>query len=101
MSNQPPLTSAQIGVAIRAFRSETCPACGIEKYRSLESFCEECLRRLPSYLCEGVSDRDRFIELFHPALAYLQQEAIDSRSHGALPPRQPEPVATGSEEAGS
>lgn len=85
MLNQQPLTSAQVGAAIKAFRSEWCPACGAGKYRSLETFCEDCQRRLPPHLREGISDRAQFIELFHPALAYIRQNAVDSKS-GRIPP---------------
>lgn len=81
MHDQQPLTPAQVGAAIKAFRSEWCPACGVEKHRNQESFCEDCLLRLPSHLREGISQRKQFIELFHPALAYIKQSAVDSRSN--------------------
>ena len=101
MPNQQPLTSAQVGAAVKAFRSEWCPACGTEKYRSLETFCEDCQRRLPPHLKEGISDRSRYIELFHPALDYIRQNALDSRSDGIPPTSRPRrPETTGWEEDG-
>ena len=81
MHDQQPLTPSQVGAAIKAFRSEWCPACGIEKHRNQESFCEGCLLRLPTNLREGISDRKQFIELFHPALACIKQNAVDSPSN--------------------
>lgn len=80
MAYQQLLSPAQIGAAVTAFRSEWCPACGVEKYRSLEAFCGDCQRRLPSHLREGISDRCRYIELFYPALDYIRQSAVNSRS---------------------
>lgn len=65
--------AAQIGSAIRAFRSEACPACGGQKTRKPDPFCEMCLSRLPPGFREGFSDRSRFVELFHPAMAHLRK----------------------------
>ena len=84
MSNPRTLTSDEVDDAVRALRSGTCPACGAEKYPSLESFCEVCLRKLPSRLQEEISDGSRYIELFHPALAYLQREDMRQRSAGPM-----------------
>ena len=102
MPNQQPLTSAQVGAAVKAFRSEWCPACGAGKYRSLEAFCEDCLRRLPLHLKEGISDRAQFIELFHPALAHIRQNAADPGS-GRVPPTSspPRPETTRREDDAS
>lgn len=82
MSNPRSLTSGQVDEAVKALRSGTCPACGVEKYASLESFCEGCLRKLPSRLQEEISDGTRYIELFHPAHAYLQREEVRQSSVG-------------------
>lgn len=66
------LLAAQIGLAIRAYRSETCPACGREKTKVTDPFCDACFVRLPLSYRDAFCDRSRFIELFHPALAHLQ-----------------------------
>ena len=84
MSIQRSLTSEQVDEAVKALRSGTCPACGVEKYPSLESFCEDCLRKLPSRLQEEISEGSRFIELFHPALAHLQREEFRRSPIGPL-----------------
>ena len=92
MSNQQPLTSAQVGAAVKAFRSESCPACGVEKYRSLETFCEDCMRRLPPHLREGISDRSRYVELFHPALDFIKQNAVESKTAEPSTSHRPAPA---------
>jgi hypothetical protein len=56
----------------------------MEKYPSLESFCEECLRKRPSRLQEEISERTRYVELFHPALAYLQREVSRRSPDGPM-----------------
>ena len=84
MSIQRSLTSEQVDEAVKALLSGTCPACGVEKYPSLESFCEDCLRKLPSRLQEEISDVPRYIELFHPALAYLKREEIRQSPAGPM-----------------
>ena len=65
--------STQIGAAIRAFRSEHCPACEGEKFRVEDPFCTPCLGRLPESLRDAFHDRSRFLELFHPAMAHLRE----------------------------
>ena len=69
------MTPNEIGNAIRAFRSPTCPACGAEKELRTDPFCDGCLSRLPADLLERVTDRDTYLEAFNPALEYL-------RAHG-------------------
>ena len=68
------LLSAQIGAAIRAFRSETCPWCNGEKAEVTDPFCDECLLRLPLSYRHGFCDRSNFIDLYHSALAHLQEQ---------------------------
>ena len=65
--------STQIGTAIRAFRSESCPACDGQKYKINDPFCKGCLLRLPLNFLEAFADRSRFLELFHPAMALLRK----------------------------
>ena len=84
MSDQRSLTSEQVDDAVKALRAGTCPACGAEKYPTLETFCEGCLRKLPTRLQEEISDVPRYIELFHPALAYLKREEIRQSPAGPM-----------------
>jgi hypothetical protein len=65
------MTPNQIGDAIRAFRSKTCPACGSLKEIASNPFCDDCLSRLPADLLEIVTDRDTYLDGFTPALEYL------------------------------
>ena len=78
------LTSEQVDDAVRALRSGTCPACGVEKHPNLESFCDGCLRRLPSRLQEEISEGSRYLELFQPALAYVQREMMRQSPEGPM-----------------
>jgi hypothetical protein len=71
------MTTDEIGNAIRAFRSPTCPACGGLKELRADPFCDDCLARLPSDLLERVTDRGTYLEGFTPAFEYLR-----SNSHG-------------------
>ena len=66
------LLAAQIGAAIRAFRSETCPSCDDQKVRRTDPFCLQCLERLPIGFRDALRDTSRFIELFHPAMEFLR-----------------------------
>jgi hypothetical protein len=68
----PSLEPEQIGEAIRAFRAESCPACGGRKDLKSKPFCDECLRLLPLELRDRISDNSNFIETFHPAMKYLR-----------------------------
>lgn len=62
------MNATEIGRAIRAFRSEACPACGAEKIARADPFCPECMARLPDDLLERLHDRERFIGAFGPAM---------------------------------
>ena len=66
------MNSNQIGDAIRAYRSDTCPACAAEKLIPADPFCLDCLERLPAGLLESVTDRETFLEAFGPAMAHLK-----------------------------
>jgi hypothetical protein len=71
------MTPNEIGDAIRAFRSPTCPACGGSKELRTDPFCDSCLARLPSDLLERVTTRETYLEGYTPAFEYLR-----SNSHG-------------------
>ena len=73
MPKKDELLSTQIGAAIRAYRSESCPSCDAEKVTVEDPFCKQCLEQLPLSFRDGFQDRSRFIELFHPALAHLRK----------------------------
>lgn len=66
------LLAAQIGAAIKAFRSESCPSCDGEKVTLADPFCSQCYERLPQDYRDAFRDRSRFIELFHPAMEHLR-----------------------------
>lgn len=72
MQKKDDLLAAQIGAAIKAFRSELCPSCGGEKVMQADPFCSQCYERLPKGYRDAFRDRSRFIELFHPAMEYLR-----------------------------
>ena len=65
------MTPKEIGAAIRAFRSENCPACGAAKPKRTDPFCGDCWRSLPFELQEDVADDKLFLDSFYPALSYL------------------------------
>lgn len=67
------LTPMQIGTAIRAFMSETCPVCEGEKGKPVDPFCATCLGRLPAEIKAKVSDRRHFIAVFQSASEYLSR----------------------------
>jgi len=71
LQNKDDLLAAQIGAAIKAFRSEFCPSCEGEKVTLADPFCIQCYERLPMDYQDALRDRSRFIELFHPAMAHL------------------------------
>ena len=62
----------EIGAAIRAFMAEKCPACRGKKELITDAFYPECLSILSDDLRKRVSDRKRFINAFHSALAYIK-----------------------------
>jgi len=66
------MTPNEIGNAIRAFRSPTCPACGDPKELRTDPFCDSCLSLLPAGLLERVTDRETYLEGFTPAVEFLR-----------------------------
>lgn len=72
MQKKNDLLAAQIGAAIKAFRSEFCPSCDGQKTMPADPFCSPCLERLPPGFRDAFQDRSRFIELFHPAMEHLR-----------------------------
>lgn len=74
------MTPEDIGNAIRAFRSRSCPACDSEKADRFDPFCGSCLDRLPSDLHEGVSSHKKFIESFGPSLSYLRGDGTEPKA---------------------
>jgi hypothetical protein len=67
------MTPEEIGTAIRAYMRERCPACDGEKPSLFDPFCPKCFGRLSPDLQTRIVDRSQFIETYHGALAYLQQ----------------------------
>ena len=65
------MTPEEIGAAIQAFLSESCPACGSEKASRMDPFCTECLDKLPRELWARVTRRDEYLQAFGPAMEYL------------------------------
>jgi hypothetical protein len=77
------MTPEEIGTAIRAYMRERCPACDGEKPSLFDPFCPKCFGRLSPDLQTRIVDRSQFIETYHGALAYLQQNtAPRSRKKG-------------------
>ena len=70
------MTPKEIGNAIRAFRSPTCPACGETKELRNDPFCDHCLSLLPADLLERATDRDTYLEAFTPALEFLRSRKV-------------------------
>ena len=82
-SNYQSLNPEQIGEAIRAFRAERCPACGVKKDLKNEPFCDKCLGKLPSEIRDRVSENSYFIETFHQAMEVLKPSQKKAGSAGS------------------
>ena len=68
------MSSDEIGMAIRSFLSETCPACGDAKTVAADPFCEDCLAALPPDLLEAVTDRSTYLDAFGKALHTITRD---------------------------
>lgn len=71
----PPISPEQIAAAIRAFRAEECPACGVPKDEKKKPFCDGCFGLLPEELQIRISEKKYFIDTFHPALEHIKKQS--------------------------
>lgn len=62
----------EIGDAIRAFRSEKCPACGVVKDPPTETLCRGCLAELPPEPLGSISEYRTYIDAFHASMRFLE-----------------------------
>ena len=76
------MSSDEIGMAIRSFLSETCPACGKSKTVAEDPFCEDCLALLPPDLLEAATDRSTYLDAFAPALNAITRARSVAREIG-------------------
>jgi hypothetical protein len=82
------MTPDEIGNAIRAFRSKSCPACEGEKGHLHDTFCTACTASLPKEMREGIANRDTYLETFGPSMLHLdgvRQTALSSDAGKSTP----------------
>ena len=65
------MNAEETGKAIRAFRAEFCPFCGVSKKLN-DSFCGECFHQLPIKIQTLLNEKSGFFEGFHPAMDHLR-----------------------------
>ena len=66
------MNSQKIGMAIRCYLRETCPACGYAKAFAAP-FCDHCLALLTPHLQESVTEPSTYLFAFGPALRMIER----------------------------